>query len=87
MKLTRDKFTEIHRERQTQAALVAKNSEERLRESGEGERTERRESSDTGGITAAESNTLADYGVLVTRTATNPQCQPPVYLAPISVAA
>ena len=58
--------------RQTQAAVVAKNREERLRKAGEGERTERRESSDTGGITAAESHPLADLGAFVTRTASSP---------------
>ena len=46
---------------------------ERLRVSGEGEMTERRESCDTAGhITAAESHPLADLGAFVTRAASSP---------------
>ena len=68
MKLTRDKFAEIHRERQ----MMEADRGERLRVSGEGEMTERRESCDTGDITATESHPLADLGAFVTRTASSP---------------
>ena len=65
MKLTRDKFAEIHRERQTHA----KNRGESLRRVWWGWEDREARESNTGVITAAESRPLADLGTSVTRTA------------------
>ena len=72
---TRDKFAEIHRERQTHA----KNRGESLRRVWWVWVRVRRESSNTGEITAAESPPLAELGAFVTRTA-SPPSPPPEYL-------
>ena len=75
---TRDKFAEIHRERQTHA----KNRGESLRRVWWGWEDREARESNTGVITAAESRPLADLGTFVTRTA-SPPSPPPEYLLPL----